>query len=193
MSTTIYQRLRRSFGVGFYSLWSVCDDPFVESGNKWMGFYWKDGKDQLVARSGDLPPTSTATAPEPSLTGHPWTTFTMALRDPTPFEAPLEFARFLVTSLTFMRTITKVDLVVDGIKVLEVRKDVIGVQSVSRPGLNSTSSQGMMRVQGVNSTNMVITARVMKWLSGESSDGAQRVGTDAQRLEHPHHRHYKTY
>lgn len=134
-----------------------------------MGFYWKDGKDQLVARSGDLP--TPTVAPEASLSGNSWTTFTMALRDPTPFEGPLEFARFLVTSLTFMRTIKRINLVVDGTSVLEVRKDITGKHSVSRPGLNSTSAQGMMRIQSVDSTSMVITARVMKWLSGEWSIG----------------------
>ncbi|TXT08933.1 hypothetical protein VHUM_02407 [Vanrija humicola] len=155
-----------AFGVGFYSLWSVCDDPFVESGNKWMGFYWKDGKDQLLARSGDLPPGSSASATaDPTSTGNPWTTFTMALREPTPLEGPLDFARFLVTSLTFMRTIKRIDMVVDDIKVLEVRKDVKGRTAVSRPGLNTTSTNGMMRVAAVDATTMVITARVMKWLS----------------------------
>lgn len=145
------------------------DDPFVESGDKWMGFYWKDGKDQLLARSGDLPPGSSASATaEPTSTGNPWTTFTMALREPTPLEGPLDFARFLVTSLTFMRTIKRVDMVVDDIKVLEVRKDIKGKTGVSRPGLNTTSTNAMMRVASVDATTMVITARVMKWLSGES-------------------------
>lgn len=148
-----------------YSLWSVCDDPFVESGNKWMGFYWKDGKDQLVARSGDLPPDHVPAATEPSQTGHPWTTFTMALREPTPLEAPLEFARFLVTSLTFMRTIKRIDMVVDGTRVLEVRKDVKGQHVVSRLNLNTSSPMSMFRVNSVDATSMVITARVMKWLS----------------------------
>ena len=49
---------------GFYSLFSVTDEPFVTSGGtlnqsllfarfsqsssgKWMGFYWKDKKDQV--------------------------------------------------------------------------------------------------------------------------------------------------
>lgn len=147
----------------------VQDDPFVESGSKWMGFYWKDGKDQLLARSGDLPPESNGVKVEESMTGHPWTTFTMALRDPAPLEGPLDFARFLVTSLTFMRTIKKIDMMVDDTKVLEVRKDITGQHKVSRTGLNTTSAMGMMRVQGVESTNMVITARVMQWLSRKSS------------------------
>lgn len=150
------------------------DDPFVESGNRWMGFYWKDGKDQLLARSGDLPPAENAAPVEPSMTGHPWTTFTMALRDPAPLEGPLDFARFLVTSLTFMRTIKKIDMLVDDTKVLEVRKDVTGQHKVSRTGLNTTSSLGMMRVQGVESTSMVITARVMQWLSREFKGNSDR-------------------
>lgn len=36
-----------AFGVGFYSLFSVTDEPFVTSGGQWMGFYWKDNKDQV--------------------------------------------------------------------------------------------------------------------------------------------------
>ena len=40
-----------AFGVGFYSLFSVTEEPFVTSGTKWMGFYWKDGKDQVSPSS----------------------------------------------------------------------------------------------------------------------------------------------
>lgn len=53
---------------GFYSLFSVTEEPFVSSGGKfgvkhwvdvcsslladqWMGFYWKDKKDQVGAIS----------------------------------------------------------------------------------------------------------------------------------------------
>jgi hypothetical protein len=31
------------------SLFSITEEPFVTSGNQWMGFYWKDKKDQLFA------------------------------------------------------------------------------------------------------------------------------------------------
>ena len=58
-----------AFGAGFYSLFSVTEGP---SGEKWMGFYWKDKKDRcaiavtlfpaikihvhkLFARRGNLP------------------------------------------------------------------------------------------------------------------------------------------
>lgn len=36
-----------AFGVGFYSLFSISEEPFVRSGSSWMGFYWKDGGDQV--------------------------------------------------------------------------------------------------------------------------------------------------
>ncbi|EIW70337.1 hypothetical protein TREMEDRAFT_29286 [Tremella mesenterica DSM 1558] len=153
-----------AFGVGFYSLWSVCDDPFVESGEKWMGFYWKDGKDQLLARSGNLPPSSSSSIPT-TLSGNPWTNFTMALREPTLLEGPLDLARFLVTSLTFMRTIRKINMLVDDIKVFEVEKSVKGQNRVTRKGLKEISPGSMMTVQSVDATGMIITARVMKWLS----------------------------
>ena len=36
-----------AFGVGFYSLFSVAEEPFVQSGEEYMWFYWKDKKDQV--------------------------------------------------------------------------------------------------------------------------------------------------
>jgi hypothetical protein len=130
-----------------------------------MGFYWKDGKDQLLARSGDLPPS---TAKPDTATGNPWTSFTMALREPTVLEGPLDLARFFITSLTFMRTMRRIDMLVDDVKVLEVEKSVKGKDRVWKKGLKQTSSGGMMTVAGVDATGMIITAKVMKWLSGES-------------------------
>ena len=144
----------------------AADDPFVESGDKWMGFYWKDGRDQLLARSGDLPPTPSSSTGETSLTGHPWTSFTMALREPTLLEGPLDLARFLITSLTFMRTVKKIDMLVDNVKVLEVSKDIKGKDRVGKKGLKQTSAGGMMTVTDVDATGMLVIAKVRKWLAG---------------------------
>ena len=146
---------------------TIADDPFVESGDQWMGFYWKDGKDQLMARSGDLPPTASSSTSTGTLTGNPWTTFTMTLREPTTLEAPLDLARFLITSLTFMRTIKKIDMLVDDVVVLEVEKSVSGKRRVTRKGLRTTSAAGMMSVTSVDATGIAISARVMAWLSGK--------------------------
>ena len=132
-----------------------------------MGFYWKDGKDQLLARSGDLPPEASTSSSPSSSTGHPWTSFTMGLREPTPLEGPLDLARFLTTSLTFMRTIKRIDMLVDDVRVLEVEKSIKGTHRVTKKGLKVTSSAGMMSVLSVDATGMSITANVMKWLSGK--------------------------
>jgi hypothetical protein len=131
-----------------------------------MGFYWKDGKDQLLARSGDLPQNTIA--PDPSTTGNPWTTFTMDLREPAALDGPLDLARFFVTSLTFMRTMQKIDMLVDDVRVFRVSKQIKDKTRVVQRSLKTTSSNGMMSVTGVDATGMIITAEVMQWLAGES-------------------------
>jgi hypothetical protein len=110
---------------------------------------------------------SSTSSPEVTLTGNPWTTFTMALREPMLLEEPLDLARFFITSLTFMRTMRKIDMLVDDIKVLEVEKSVKRKKAVSRKGLKATSSRGMMTVMSVEETGMIITAKVMQWLAGK--------------------------
>lgn len=141
----------------------MTDGPFVESGDKWMAFHWKDGKDKLLARSGHLPKSVDNLS---SLSGNPWTTFSMALREPSLLEGPLELARFFVTSITFMRTVKKIEMLVDGISVLEVEKVVKRKEKAERGGLNTMAAGGMMTVTSVDVTDMVITAKVMKWLEG---------------------------
>jgi hypothetical protein len=42
-----------AFGVGFYSVFSICDDPFVSSGKECMAFYWND-RDQLFVKRREL-------------------------------------------------------------------------------------------------------------------------------------------
>ena len=129
-----------------------------------MGFYWKDGKDQLLARSGTLPPTDSE--PERSSTGNPWTSFTMDLREPSILEGPLDLARFFVTSLTFMRTMKKIDMLVDDVRVLRISKEVDKKTRVSKKGMRTSSTNGMMSITGVDATGMTITAEVMQWLAG---------------------------
>jgi hypothetical protein len=59
-----------------------------------MGFYWKNGGDQLYARSGTRPSRIAGDAGhEESMTGNGWTRFTLDLRNPVPIEGPLDLAR----------------------------------------------------------------------------------------------------
>ena len=72
------------FGVGFYSLFSITEEPFVVSGNAYCGFFWKG--DQLFVKKG--------TVPEDKQTE--WTSFLLNLRNPLEIPDTNEFSRFLV-------------------------------------------------------------------------------------------------
>jgi|SRR2546423_2083722 len=58
-----------AFGVGFYSVFSISEDPFVSSGDQCMAFFWQN--DQLFVRTRTL------------LQEDPTTTFMLNMRNPT--------------------------------------------------------------------------------------------------------------
>ncbi|KAF5351976.1 hypothetical protein D9756_007388 [Leucocoprinus leucothites] len=103
-----------AFGVGFYSLFSVTEEPFVKSGNQWMGFYWKDRKDQLYARRGQLEDDNQSS----------WTSFEMDLREPTPIPPAFDFTRFLASSITFMTYLEEVAVYFDDWCLVKLKKAV---------------------------------------------------------------------
>ncbi|KAI0670652.1 hypothetical protein C8Q78DRAFT_1037269 [Trametes maxima] len=144
-----------AFGVGFYSLFSVTEEPFVTSGGQWMGFYWKDKKDQLFARRGKLPDS-----PDNS-----WTTFEMGLREPAPIPPPFDFTRFLASSITFMRHLLDVSVFLDDKRLSRLTKAPGAPKALSIPkGLKPSSPLNMMQVNGVQSTPLSIKAEVMQWV-----------------------------
>ncbi|KAJ6558581.1 hypothetical protein DFH09DRAFT_1037162 [Mycena vulgaris] len=156
-----------AFGVGFYSLFSVTDDPMVKSGDEWMGFYWKDNKDQLFARRGPLPPKTS----EDSTV---WTSFEMPLRQPAPMPVPFDFTRFLASSITFMAYLSEVSVYFDDKRLVRLRKEsgvpkVLGIPK----GLQSRSRLGMMNVTGVNSTSLRIQADTMRWVYSSGTEKPQ--------------------
>lgn len=136
-----------AFGVGFYSLFSVTEEPFVKSGNQWMGFYWKDKKDQLFARRGNLP-ESTESDPY-----RQWTTFEMALREAAPMPSAFDFVRFLTSSITFMTHLDEVTVWLDGQRLASLTKDKGIPKDLPIPnGLKNTSDANMMTLKGVKTT-----------------------------------------
>ncbi|KAF9650775.1 hypothetical protein BDM02DRAFT_3140374 [Thelephora ganbajun] len=144
-----------AFGVGFYSLFSITEEPFVTSGGQWMGFYWKDGKDQLFVRRGNLP----------NQTNDPWTTFEMDLREPAPIPAAFDFIRFLIFSITFMVHLREVSVYFDDKRLARLTKDVGIPKRLTIPrGLRPTSPRGLMNIEGLESTPLRITAEVINWV-----------------------------
>lgn len=122
-----------AFGVGFYSVFSVCDEPLVVSGNTALTFLWRG--DSLWARSGPVE--------------HPdkvWTSFVLPSRDAYPVPNLLEFAQFLCTSLTFTRSLNTIRLFIDDKNVLTISKSTTGSCNAIIPPSSSSwwSSDGMV-------------------------------------------------
>ncbi|KAI0313421.1 hypothetical protein OF83DRAFT_1175689 [Amylostereum chailletii] len=147
-----------AFGVGFYSLFSVTEEPWVTSGGQWMNFYWKDKKDQLFARRGTLP-LAEGSSPDP------WTTFQMTLREPTPIPAAFDFTRFLVSSITFMAHLSEVSVYFDDKRLVKLHKSSSLPKTVPMiKGLKASSPQGVMNVRSIQSTPLCIEADVVRWV-----------------------------
>ncbi|KAG7446407.1 uncharacterized protein BT62DRAFT_986911 [Guyanagaster necrorhizus] len=151
-----------AFGVGFYSLFSVTEEPFVTSGGEWMGFYWKDRKDQLFARRGTLPDAEQTS---------PWTSFDMVLREDATIPPASDFARFLASSITFMNYLSQVSVYMDEKRLIHLTKSSGADERLVIPrGLHTSSRKSIMHIKGIKSTPLHISAQVMQWVYTSSSD-----------------------
>jgi len=98
-----------AFGVGAYTMFSICEEPLVISGKEALAFVWK----------GDALWTKTA----PNTTHDPkWTTFVLPSRDPYPMPDLVEFGEFLCASLTFTKCLRKIRVFVDEKERLTITK-----------------------------------------------------------------------
>lgn len=78
----------------------------------------------------------------------------MDLRTPSPLPAtPLELARFLATSITFMQSLERAELFFDDVRLVLVEKDMGTMKRIEVPtGVTRASEGGLMRVEGLEST-----------------------------------------
>ncbi|KAH9177930.1 hypothetical protein EDB89DRAFT_1844068, partial [Lactarius sanguifluus] len=162
-----------AFGVGFYSLFSVTEEPWVTSGGQWMNFYWKDKKDQLYVRRG----------PIPDETGDPWTTFQMTLREPGPMPPAFDFTRFLVSSITFMAHLSEVSIYFDDQRLVRLSKR--GDESIEVPmlaGLDSKTPDGRMTVRSVQTVRLHIEAEVARSVYTVGSEKRLARRTDTSKV-----------
>ncbi|KAG8709367.1 hypothetical protein FRC08_018375 [Ceratobasidium sp. 394] len=124
-----------------------------------MEFYWRNGGDQLFARRGDLPPDTSSNSGE-------WTSFEMPLREAAPPPGlPVDIARFLATSLTFITHLRSVSMYFDGRCLAKVEKEVGIPRRVTIPrGLKGATPGGMMNATGVTSTSLYMKATILRWV-----------------------------
>ncbi|KAF2471436.1 uncharacterized protein BDR25DRAFT_260988 [Lindgomyces ingoldianus] len=144
-----------AFGVGFYSVFADCDEPFVVSGDRTMAFYWK----------GNTLSTKIATFPSGQATSN--TTFSLDYRQAnpaTPSYNPSKIpnlptlCQFLATSLTFVG-LQSIELHVDDVKVTSFTKKISPPSDIQVPqGLRTETEGGLMRVKQVTRQHSQIDA-----------------------------------
>ncbi|AEO63296.1 uncharacterized protein THITE_2108342 [Thermothielavioides terrestris NRRL 8126] len=139
-----------AFGVGFYSVFADCEEPFVSSGNEAMAFYWKGNA--LFTRKVTLPPDE----------GSPDTTFVLDYRSTTtPVPNLLSVSQFLCTSLTFV-ALESIEFWIDDWKILALHKKSSPSLSVPIPrDLETRTKEGLMKLATADRTSTQIDAAFM--------------------------------
>ncbi|RAR08494.1 hatpase_c domain-containing protein [Stemphylium lycopersici] len=147
-----------AFGVGFYSVFSDCDEPFVISGDRTMAFYWK----------GNM--LSTKAAPVPPEHDTRDTIFMLEYRQANPASPSYNpsklpnlptLCQFLATSLTFVG-LQSIELHVDDYVVASFTKKISPPEYVRvPPGLKTETEGGLMRVTDVTRQHSQLDAAWM--------------------------------
>ncbi|GAA5857149.1 hypothetical protein JCM8547_009340 [Rhodosporidiobolus lusitaniae] len=150
-----------AFGVGFYSLFSLCDEPVVSSGNKVLGFYWKGGGDQLYVKSASDEEGLKNVSPE----GKPWSSFLMELREQQAMPEPNDFARFLASCLGFTSNLRQISLYFDSHLIFRITKTLAPSRPIPlKPQLASVSPLKILRLKSVEEAPFQLKAEVSHWV-----------------------------
>ncbi|KAF2397236.1 hypothetical protein EJ06DRAFT_551258 [Trichodelitschia bisporula] len=139
-----------AFGVGFYSVFADCEEPFVISGDKTMAFVWKGNS--LFTKSGILPAQHARQE----------TCFVLnyrSLTSPVPDLASL--CQFLCTSLTFV-SLENIDLHIDDWKIMSLsKKSAPGVNIPLPRDIKLSTKEAMMKISEVTQQSTQIDAEWM--------------------------------
>eukprot|EP00842_Homolaphlyctis_polyrhiza_P002573 jgi/Hompol1/3316/HPOL_003212-RA len=156
------------FGVGFYSLFSLCEEPFVTSGKQSMAFLWKN--DMLFTKRGALPNDAVSE----------WTTFFLAMRDPIDIPKTSDFGRFLATSLAFTTSMRDVKVFVDADCVLHFNKKGAPPRPVEVPNLRSfnlTSPNSTFKLISLSMAKVQLDVKTKGWRDLETFTIFMRIAT----------------
>ncbi|KAI5865567.1 hypothetical protein GGS23DRAFT_559841 [Durotheca rogersii] len=139
-----------AFGVGFYSVFADCEEPFVSSGQEAMAFYWKGNA--LFTRKLQLPEDQTTSD----------TAFVLDYRNTTtPLPNLLSVGQFLATSLTFV-ALENIEFWIDDYKILHLQKKTSpSVDVALSRDIETTTKERLMKVQSVDRASAQIDATFM--------------------------------
>lgn len=155
-----------AFGVGFYSVFADCEDPFVSSGDHAMAFYWKGNS--LFTRKLQLPTEE----------ANPGTSFVLDYRNTTtPMPNLLSISQFLATSLTFV-ALQNIELWVDDWKIISLHKKA--APSISVPiarDVETRTKEGLMQVSSMDRESVQMDATFMNVVGWKPSIAAPKPGS----------------
>ena len=139
-----------AFGVGFYSVFADCEEPFVSSGNEAMAFYWKGNA--LFTRKLSLPEDQCS----------PDTAFVLDYRNTTTtLPNLLSVGQFLATSLTFV-ALEHIEFWIDDYKILSLQKKSSPSMNMTIPrDMDMTTRERLMTVRSVERSSAQIDASYM--------------------------------
>ncbi len=139
-----------AFGVGFYSVFAECEQPFVSSGREALAFYWKG--DSLFTRRLNLGNVQSNN-----------TTFVLPMRNSTsPVPSLISLCQFLASSLTFVG-LESIDLWLDEWRVIELHKITAPSMDVEIPkDVEKTTREALMQVNNITQEASQIHARWLK-------------------------------
>ena len=140
-----------AFGVGFYSVFADCEEPFVSSGNEAMAFYWKGNS--LFTRRLQMTDEQLGTN----------TSFVLDYRNNTsPVPGLLPLSQFLASSITFTG-LGNIELWLDDWKIFSLTKLVAPGMEIKVPkSLETKTPEGLMQVASVTREMSQLDA---KWLN----------------------------
>ncbi|KAJ5491634.1 hypothetical protein N7539_003201 [Penicillium diatomitis] len=143
-----------AFGVGFYSVFDDCEEPFVSSGNHAMAFYWKGNA--LFTRRLDTGDTPSAD-----------TTFVLDYRnDSSPVPQLMQLCQFLSCSLTFV-ALEEIELWLDDWNLLKLSKKTAPGVIVPIPrDIETRTTDGLMKVTTIIQEIAQVDAawmRIVEW------------------------------
>lgn len=166
-----------AFGVGFYSVFADCEEPFVSSGREALAFYWQ--KDALFTKRLTLP-TGQSTN----------TTFVLPMRNQSsPVPPLLSLCQFLASSLTFVG-LEEIEVILDEWKITTLKKKVAPNLELRIPEeVDCRTREGLMNLTTVTKEAAQIDAtwlKVVEWkpkalpnIAKDSGSGSTIRGTQS--------------
>lgn len=156
-----------AFGVGFYSVFAECEEPFVSSGKEALAFYWKG--DSLFTRKLHLENVQSTN-----------TTFVLPMRNSTsPVPSLLSLCQFLASSLTFVG-LERIELRLDEWRIIELHKVIAPSIDIKIPeDVVRKTQEGLMQVNSVTQEASQLHAR---WL--KAVEWKPKLSSGASKLSH---------